>query len=59
MVNCIVGRQLLSSDGYDLFLKKLHIERDIHFEEVAKLTLNSDENDLDGHVKAVIKALGM
>jgi shikimate kinase len=51
------NRPLLSSDGYDLFLDKLHIERDMHFEEVAKLTCNSDENDLDGHVKAVMKAL--
>lgn len=51
------NRPLLSSDGFEAFLNKLHIERDSHFEEIAKLTLNSDENDLEGHVKAVIAAL--
>jgi len=51
------NRPLISSDGYEAFLNKLHVERDNLFEEVATLTLNSDDNSLNAHVDAVLKLL--
>lgn len=51
------NRPLISSDGYEAFLNKLHIERDDLFNEVATLTLNSDDNALSAHVSTVLKLL--
>lgn len=51
------NRPLISSNGYEAFLNKLHVERDNLFAEVATITLNSDDNALDAHVDAVLKSL--
>ncbi len=52
------NRPLLPNADYKRFLGKLHEERDALYEKVARLTLDSDENDLKGHVNSVIEAIG-
>lgn len=51
------NRPLLPMTDYMKFLNSLHHDRDAAFEEVAKLTLNSDDNALYEHVDTVVKAI--
>lgn len=51
------NRPLLPTDNYQGFLDKLHQERDGLYEQVASLTLNSDDNDLEGHIKKVLEKI--
>ena len=46
---------LLSTTDTKIFFDKLHIERDSLYEQVASLTINSDDSDLDEHVLRIIK----
>jgi len=50
-------RPLLPVADYEAFLDKIHQERDGLYEKVASLTVNSDDNALDEHIKAVVKAI--
>lgn len=51
------NRPLLPVDDYELFLNKLHDERDALYEEVASMIINSDDNNLDKHVSSIIKEM--
>lgn len=52
------NRPLLPQENYQDFLDKMHQKRDALFEKVASSTLSSDDNDLEGHIKAVVKKVG-
>lgn len=52
------NRPLLPQENYQGFLDKMHQKRDALFEKVASFTINSDDNDLDGHIKAVVNEAG-
>lgn len=50
------NRPLLPVADYKKFLDKMHKERDALYEQSARFMLNSDDNDLDGHILSVINA---
>lgn len=51
------NRPLLPLDDFGNFLDTLSHERDSFYEEVASMTLNSDDNDLDRHIAMVVNAI--
>jgi shikimate kinase len=51
------NRPLLPVTDYKAFLDDLHHERDALYEQVASLTLNSDDNALEEHAASVVKAV--
>lgn len=51
------NRPLLPVSNYRGFLDQLHHERDALYEEVAQLTVNSDDNALEEHTHIIIKAV--
>ncbi len=51
------NRPLLQQPDYKKFLDDLHQKRDALYEKVASLTVNSDDNDLDRHIKIVADAV--
>lgn len=51
------NRPLLSTTNFKSFLDDLHHKRDALYEKVASLTLNSDDNDLEKHIKGVVDAV--
>lgn len=51
------NRPLLTQTDFKSFLDSLHQKRDSLYEEVASLTINSDDNALDEHIKTVVKAV--
>lgn len=51
------NRPLLPLNNFSDFLDALHHERDFFYEQVASLTLNSDDNDLEKHIAMVINAI--
>lgn len=50
------NRPLLPVSDYKKFLDKLHEERDALYEKSANFVLNSDDNDLDSHIRKVVDA---
>lgn len=51
------NRPLLSVSNFKSFLDELHQKRDALYEKVAKLTINSDDNALERHIKEVVDAV--
>lgn len=51
------NRPLLPVSDYKSFLDKLHKERDALYEQSASRSLNSDESDLDKHIRFVVDAI--
>ena len=51
------NRPLLPIADYKNFLEKFHQERDSLYEQVATFTVNSDDNDLDGHISIIVNAV--
>lgn len=51
------NRPLLTVTNFKSFLDDLHQKRDALYEKVASLTINSDDNDLEKHIKAVVDAV--
>ncbi len=51
------NRPLLPVADYKNFLDKLHQERDALYEQSSSFSLNSDDNDLEGHVLSVVKEI--
>lgn len=51
------NRPLLPLDNYGSFLDSLSKQHDALYEQVASLTLNSDDNDLDKHIALVLDAI--
>ncbi|SRR5579883_1218966 len=51
------NRPLLPIGDYKAFLDEFHHKNDKLFEQVASLTLNSDENALEEHVMKVVKSI--
>jgi shikimate kinase len=50
------NRPLLPNVDYQAFLNTLRQERDALYTQVASLSLNSDNNDIEEHVSSVIRA---
>ncbi len=48
------NRPLLPVVDYKGFLDNLHRERDALFEQSARFSLNSDDNDLESHIQTVL-----
>lgn len=51
------NRPLLKQPNFKEFLDEMHKKRDTLYEKVATLTVNSDDNDLDKHIKLVVEAV--
>lgn len=51
------NRPLLPVSNFKTFLEDLHQKRDALYEKVASLTVNSDENALENHIKKVVDAV--
>lgn len=51
------NRPLLPVADYETFLDGFHHEREDLYEQVASLTLNSDDNALEEHTASVVKAI--
>lgn len=51
------NRPLLPVSNFKSFLDDLHQKRDALYEKVASFTLNSDDNDLEKHIKEVVNAV--
>ncbi len=52
------NRPFLPVTDYRAFLDQLHQKRDALYEKVAKLTVNSDDNALEEHIKKIVNAVG-
>lgn len=48
---------LLTIDNLEIFLNKLHDERDHLYDGVSSLSINSDNNALDEHISTIINAI--
>lgn len=51
------SESLLSGIDYKKFLNQLHEERDAWYASVAKISVNSDDHALEGHVLKIIKSI--
>lgn len=52
------NRPFLPVSDYKAFLEQLHQKRDALYEKVTSLTVNSDDNDLEGQIKKIVSAVG-
>lgn len=51
------NRPHLPNKDYKSFLDSLHHKRDHLYQEVASFSVNSDDNDLEGHIRQVVEAI--
>lgn len=51
------NRPLLAVNDYRGFLDKLHQERDAFYEQVASISISSDDGDIKTHVSNIIKVI--
>ena len=51
------NRPFLPTPNFKGFLDEMHQKRDALYAKVASLTVNSDDNDLEKHIKVVVDAI--